>query len=82
MTAKTQDELIERELQNSFMQRSLELMREARAAGYVIHLNMHSDMNARWYQTHDSVVVAPNSGKKGPTLLYPEPSATGQRYVE
>lgn len=68
-----------RQIQEDLQRRALELMNDAAENGFVVNLNMHTARQKDAFGSTDSLVVAPYSGK-GKTLLFPEPTTTGQRY--
>jgi hypothetical protein len=80
ITASTQDALIDGEVQAHLKERALELMQDARNAGFVINLTMPTDKQKAKFNSQDGLVIAPN-GKPGKTILHPEPDTTGQRYT-
>jgi hypothetical protein len=56
------------------------LVERATRAGSVLLIGMNTAKQKKVSQSKDFVIVAPYNGK-GQTLMTPEPSTTGQRYV-
>lgn len=80
-TASTQEELERSQLHGHYLERAKELMQDATRDGVVLRLDMHTATVKDSFKSSDSVIVAPFIIGKGPTLLYPEPDTTGQKYA-
>jgi hypothetical protein len=74
--ARTQEELLNRQVQQDLFQRGLDLMNDAAAAGFVMKMCMPTTQQQVVYKSRDFLMVAPAAGQ-GQTLLHPNPKTDG-----